>query len=248
MIVGGDRSDGWTFVTPHNEARKGDYAGTVLLPGDPQRAAWIAETFLDAPRCVNARRGALGFTGRYNGQPMSLQATGIGASSFLIYAHELLEYYGAKTLIRIGTCGALRAEVALRSLVISQSVRAEDAASGQVFGLYDAGAGPDPALLALARAKAGELGITHHVGPTISSDVFYHPKGQARFEPAQAAGAIAVDMETSALYRIAAHFGARALSICAVVDNVVTSEETDYAERQELFADMARLALEVAAS
>jgi purine-nucleoside phosphorylase len=243
-----ERQDGWAVVTPHNEAKQGDYAGTVLLPGDPQRATWIAETFLDAPRCVNVRRGALGFTGRFKGRPVSLQATGIGASSFLIYAHELLDVYGARTLIRIGTCGALRAEIALRSLVLSESVRAEDAVSGQVFGLYGISAGPDPALLALAKAKAVELGITHHVGPTISSDVFYHPKGRARFEPAQASGAIAVDMETSALYRIAAHFGVRALSICAVVDNIVTGEETDYAERQELFADMARLALEAAPS
>jgi purine-nucleoside phosphorylase len=97
-------------------------------------------------------------------------------------------------------------------------------------------------------AKARELGIAHQVGPTISSDVFYHPRGRARFEPAQAAGALAVDMETSALYRIAAHFGARALSICVVVDNIVTGEETDYAERQALFVDMTRLALEVAVS
>ncbi len=235
-------------MTPHNEANKGDYADTVLLPGDPQRAAWIAETFLTAPRCVNARRGALGFTGDFQGRPVSLQSTGIGASSFLIYAHELLDYFGAKTLIRIGTCGGLRAEIGLRSLVISQSAQGEDATSGQVFGLYEADTGPDPALLALARVRAGELGIPHHVGPTISSDIFYHPKGRARFAPAQAAGAIAVDMETSALYRIAGHFGARALSICAVVDNIVTGEETDYSERQALFADMARLALGLATS
>jgi purine-nucleoside phosphorylase len=233
-------------VTPHNEAEKGDYAETVLLPGDPQRAAWIARTFLDAPRCVNARRGALGFTGTFRGRPVSLQATGIGASSFLVYAHELLDFYGARTLIRIGTCGGLRADVALRSLVISDAVQGEDGVSGQVFDLYRAGSGPDPVLLSLGRARADALGIAYRVGPTISSDVFYHPRGRARFEPAQAAGAIAVDMETSALYRIAAHFDARALSICAVVDNVATDQETDYSERQELFAGMARLALEVA--
>lgn len=233
-------------MTPHNEAEKGDYAETVLLPGDPQRAEWIARTFLDAPRRVNARRGALGFTGTFRNRPVSLQATGIGASSFLVYAHELLDFYGARTLIRIGTCGGLRADVPLRSLVISESVRGEDGISGQVSGLYRSDSGPDPALLSLARAKATELGIAHHVGPTVSSDVFYHPRGRVRFEPAQAAGAIAVDMETSALYRIAAHFDVRALSICAVVDNIVTDQETDYSERQELFGDMARLALELA--
>lgn len=149
-------------MTPHIEAGKGDYAETVLLPGDPQRAEWMAKTFLEAPRCVNRRRGALGFTGLYRGRPISIQATGIGVSSFLIYTHELLDYYGIRTLIRTGTCGGLSAEVKLRSLVISQSARPENKESGQVFGLYDADAGPDPALLARALAKAAELGIDHH--------------------------------------------------------------------------------------
>lgn len=240
------RGYGVDAVTPHNEAGKGDYAETVLLPGDPERAEWMAETFLEAPRCVNRRRGALGFTGLFQGRPVSIQATGIGVSSFLIYAHELLDFHRVKTLIRTGTCGALTAEVGLRSLVISQSVRGESAGSGQVYGLYDAAAGPDPALLARALASAGELGIEHYAGLTACSDLFYHPEGRARFAQVQAEGALAVDMETSALYRIAAHFGARALSILTVVDNVVTGEQTDYSERQALFADMTRLALDVA--
>jgi purine-nucleoside phosphorylase len=233
-------------VTPHNEASKSDYAGTVLLPGDPQRAEWMAKTFLEAPRCVNRRRGTLGFTGLFKGKPISIQATGIGVSSFLIYAHELLDFYGARTLIRTGTCGGLTAEVGLRSLVISQSVRGESARSGQVFGLYGADAGPDPALLSRALARAAELGIEYHAGLTTCSDIFYHPEGRTRFAEVQALGALAVDMETSALYRIAAHFGARALSLLTVVDNVVTGEQTDYSERQALFSDMTRLALEVA--
>jgi purine-nucleoside phosphorylase len=233
-------------LTIHIEAAKGEYAEAVLLPGDPQRAEWMAQTFLQAPRCVNRRRGALGFTGLFRGKPVSIQATGIGVASFLIYAHELLDHYGARTLIRTGTCGGLTAAVKLRSLVISESVRAENALSGQVCGLYEPGAGPDPALFALGLAKAADLGIDHRAGLTACSDVFYHPDGHARFSEAQAAGALAVDMETSALYRIAEHFGARALSICAVVDNVVTGELTDYAERQELFGDLTRLALEVA--
>ncbi|TGQ47917.1 MULTISPECIES: DeoD-type purine-nucleoside phosphorylase [unclassified Mesorhizobium] len=233
-------------MTPHSEAGKGDYAETVLLPGDPQRAEWMAETFLEAPRCVNRRRGALGFTGLFRGKPVSIQATGIGVPSFLIYAHELLNFHGAKTLIRTGTCGSLTAAVRLRSLVISQSVRGESARSGQVFGLYDAAAGPDPGLLARALQRADELGMEHHAGLTTCSDIFYHPEGRARFAEAQTLGALAVDMETSALYRIAAHFGARALSLLTVVDNVVTDEQTDYAERQALFTDMTRLALDIA--
>ena len=248
MIAGETASGlGGQRLTPHNEADKGDYADTVLLPGDPQRAEWMAQTFLDAPRCVNRRRGALGFTGLFRGKPISIQATGIGGSSFLIYVHELLDYYGARTLIRTGTCGGLTAEVKLRSLVISQSARAESAQSGQVFGLYKAAAGPDPALLASALAKAAELGIDYRAGLTACSDIFYHPDGRGRFADAQAEGALAVDMETSALYRIAGHFAARALSICAVVDNIETGEQTDYCERQDLFTDMTRLALAVAA-
>jgi purine-nucleoside phosphorylase len=234
-------------VTPHNEAGKGDYAATVLLPGDPQRAEWMAETFLEAPRCVNRRREALGFTGLFRGKPVSIQATGIGVPSFLIYVHELLDFYGVRTLIRTGTCGALTAGLKLRSLVVSQSVRGESAESGQVFGLYNDVAAPDPALFVRALAKAAELDIEHQAGLTACSDIFYHPEGRTRFAEAQAHGALAVDMETSALYRIAAHFGARALSILTVVDNVVTGEQTDYSERQALFTDMTRLALDVAA-
>jgi purine-nucleoside phosphorylase len=232
-------------VTPHIEAGRGDYAETVLLPGDPERAQWMAQTFLEAPRCVNRRRGALGFTGLFQGRPVSIQTTGIGASSFLVYAFELLDYHGAKTLIRTGTCGALTAEVALRSVVISAAVRAESAQSGQVFGLYEP-AGPDPALYARALRRAADLGIAHSAGLTVCSDIFHHPGGRARFDEPRAEGALAVDMETSALYRMAAHFGARALSLLTVVDHVVANEETDYSERQALFTDMTRLALDVA--
>ena len=232
-------------MTPHIEAERGDYAETVLLPGDPERAQWMAESFLEAPRCVNRRRGALGFTGRFRGKPVSIQATGIGVSSFLVYAHELLDYHGVKTLVRTGTCGALSEGVPLRSVVISSAVRAEGAISGQVFGLYQA-AGPDQALHALALQRAADLGIACSAGLTVCSDVFHHPDGRARFDEPRALGALAVDMETSALYRISAHFGARALSLLTVVDHAVTDEQTDYSERQALFTDMTRLALEVA--
>lgn len=232
-------------MTPHIEAERGDYAETVLLPGDPERAQWMAESFLEAPRCVNRRRGALGFTGRFRGKPVSIQATGIGVSSFLVYAHELLDYHGVKTLVRTGTCGALSEGVPLRSVVISSAVRAEGAISGQVFGLYRP-AGPDQALHALALQRAADLGIACSAGLTVCSDVFHHPDGRARFDEPRALGALAVDMETSALYRISAHFGARALSLLTVVDHAVTDEQTDYSERQALFTDMTRLALEVA--
>lgn len=232
-------------MTPHIEAAHGDYAETVLLPGDPERAQWMAETFLEAPRCVNRRRGALGFTGLFRGKPVSIQATGIGVPSFLIYAHELLDFHRVKTLIRTGTCGGLSPDVPTRGVVISTAVCAESAMSGQVFGLYEP-AGPDQALQASVVRRAAELGIVCSAGLTVCSDAFHHPDGRARFDEPIARGALAVDMETSALYRIAAHFGARALSLLTVVDHITTGEQTDYAERQAMFNDMTRLALEVA--
>lgn len=233
-------------LTPHNEAKRDDYAETVLLPGDPQRAEWMAEKYLTDVRCVNRIRGALAFTGRYRGFPVSVHATGIGAPSLSIYAHELLDVYGARTLIRVGTCGALAEHVKLRSLVISQSASTDSHINRQLFGLYDYAPSASFDLLQRAAQKAAELGIVHYVGQTASSDVFYHPDTLGRFAGVRAYGALAVDMETNALYTVAARFGASALSICTVVDSLVTGEDTGPEERQELFSDMARLALEVA--
>ncbi|WP_269929880.1 purine-nucleoside phosphorylase [Aminobacter sp. HY435] len=232
-------------MTPHNEAQRGDYAGVALLPGDPQRAEWIAETFLDDVRCVNRLRGALGFTGRFRGVPVSVQTSGIGAPSLAIYAHELMEFYGVRTLIRVGTCGGLAEHVGLRSLVISQSSSSDSAINRQLFGVYDYAPSADFGLLQCAVRRAAELGIEHHLGQTASSDVFYHPDVLGRFAGLRAHGAVAVDMETNALYTVAARFGARALSICTVVDNLVTGEDTAPGERQKLFTDMTRLALDV---
>jgi len=233
-------------TTPHNEARRGDYAETVLLAGDPQRSEWIAATFLDDVRCVNRVRGALGYTGRFRGVPISVQTTGIGAPSMAIYAHELLETYGARTLIRVGTCGGLAEHVRLRSLVISQSSSNDGGVNRQLFGFYSYAPSADFDLLRRAAQRAAELGLDHHVGQTASSDVFYHPDVLGRFAGVRAHGALAVDMETSLLYTVAARFRAKALSICTVVDSLVTDEQTDTSERQELFTDMVKLALDVA--
>lgn len=234
-------------TTPHNEARRGDYAETVLLAGDPYRVEWIARTFLEDARRVNQIRGALGFTGRYRGVPVSVQTTGIGAPSMLIYAHELLDVYSARTLIRVGTCGALAEHIRLRSLVISQSASTDSHVNRQLFGLYDYAPSASFELLRRSAELAQEFGFDHHIGQTASSDVFYHPDTLGRFAGVRAHGAIAVDMETSALYTISARFGAKALSICTVVDSLVNGEQTEPSERQELFRDMSRLALEVVA-
>ncbi len=168
-------------MTPHNEASRGDYAEAVLLPGDPERAEWIAETFLEAPRRVNAVRGELGFTGSYRGMPVSVQATGIGAPSLMIYVHELVATYGVKTLVRVGTCGALEAGVGLRSLVIAQSAAMDSAVDDG-----DGWRSPDEKLFALATGLAAQGDADHHVGPMVSSDTFYHPDPLGRFAPARA--------------------------------------------------------------
>jgi len=229
-------------MTPHNEARPGDYAETVLLPGDPDRAAWIADTLLEDVRGVNTIRGALGFTGLYRGTRVSVQTTGMGVPSLAIYVHELVAVYGAKVLIRVGSCGGLAAEVRIRELAVSRDVVADtDLERGAPE--YFAG---DPALVGMALSKASELGVVAHAGRTLASDVFYHPLGIARFQHPRDLGMIAVDMETAGLYRLAARYAVRALSICTVVDHVFTGEETERSERQGLFGDMARLALEVA--
>lgn len=226
-------------MTPHNEARPGDYADTVLLPGDPDRAVWIADTFLDSPRLVNSIRGEFGFTGLYRGMPVSVQSTGMGRPSFNIYVHELMAFYGVRRAIRVGTCGGLQAEIGIRQVVIVDA--------GRMDVEVEAGAPPwrpDATLLASAIDTARKSGLAHHVGPVVSSDTFYHPDPVGRFAKAREEGAIVCDMESSSLYALATMFRNPALSICTVVDNLISCEETARSERQGLFTGMCRLALD----
>jgi len=225
-------------MTPHLEAAAGDYAPTVLLPGDPLRAEWMAQTFLEAPRCVNRIRGELGFTGTYRGLPVSVQSTGMGRSSVAIYVHELIEAYGARTLIRTGSCGGLDAVLGIRTLYIAESVTMEDR-------IGEPPALPNPTLLAAARACAVRLELPAFFGPMACSDWFY-PQPAGRFDHARAAGMLAVDMESEAVLRVGSDLGARTLCACTVVDNPATGELAPMSERQELFTDLARLALETA--
>lgn len=235
-------------MTPHLEAAAGDFAETVLLPGDPDRAAYIAKTLFDDPRCVNRVRGALGYTGSYRGTRVSVQTTGMGPGSIAIYAHELVTFYGAKTLLRVGSCGSLTREIGLRELVASEKAVSDVASGGSSFGAIAMAVPCDADLLARAMERAQALGLRLHVGPTGSSDHYYHPLGMARMAGLMADRAIAIDMETHALYAAAERLGVRALSICTVVDSLVAHEEIDRSERQAVFGPMARLALEVAAS
>lgn len=234
-------------MTPHLEAAEGDYAEAVLLPGDPDRAAYIAKTLLDDARCVNRIRGALGYTGTYRGAPVSVQTTGMGQGSFAIYANELVKFYGVKTLLRVGSCGALVPEVKLRELVASDRAVSDIESGGSSFASMETAVGADRDLIDRTRAHARELGQPLHLGPTGSSDHYYHPLGMARMAGLMADRAIAIDMETHALYALAARLGVRAVSICMVVDSLVTFEEIAHSERQAVFGPMARLALEVVA-
>lgn len=233
-------------MTPHNSAAKGDYAETVLLPGDPLRAAWIAETFLDEVRCVNRVRNCLGFTGRYRGAAVSVQATGMGQPSTAIYVHELLAFYGVRNLIRVGTCGGLAEKVKVRDVVIAQTASSDSAMNRHLFGPFDFAPCADIGLLRDACSRADGAGLRWHAGGIVSSDVFYHADGLASYAPLRAHGVLAVEMETSALYTLAARHGAQALSICTMTDCLVTGEELSSAERQSSLEDMVRLALDVA--
>lgn len=234
-------------MTPHFEAAKGEYADAILLPGDPDRASYIARTMLDDARCVNRIRGSLGFTGSYRGVPVSIQTTGMGQGSFAIYAHELVTFYGARTLLRIGSCGSLSSDVGLRELVVSECTVADNHSGGVSFGAMETAVRADSDLLRRSQLHAQALGLKLYIGPTGSSDHYYHPLGKARMAGLMADRAIAIDMETHALYTVADRLGARALSLCTVVDSLVTGEAIERRERQAVFGPMARLALEVVA-
>lgn len=231
-------------MTPHNEAKKGDYAETVLLPGDPLRAKWIAENFLEDVRQVNAVRNCLGFTGTWKGKPISVQATGMGQPSTAIYVHELLDIYGVKNLIRVGTCGGLSADVKVRDLVIAIAA-STDSAINRSFDPYTYAPFADYGLLSASVNLATERGFTWHVGGVVSSDTFYVPDGVASYGPLPSHGVLAVEMEASAIYTLAARFNARALAICTMTDCLVTGKHINADERQSSLREMVELALDV---
>lgn len=233
-------------MTPHNHAPAGAYAEAVLLPGDPLRARWIAETFLEGAREVNSVRNCLGFTGSYMGRRVSVQATGMGQPSLSIYAQELIEVYGAKTLIRVGTCGGLDARVKVRDIVLAQAASTDSAIVRGRFEPYNFAPIADFGLLRAAADAAEARGLRYHAGNVLSTDIFYQAGGFAGYGALPAHGVMAVEMEAAALYLLAARFGVRALAICTMTDCLVTGEEIDASARQSSLEDMALLALDIA--
>ncbi len=232
-------------MSTHIGAGPGAIAETILLPGDPLRAQFIAETFFEQPVRFNAVRNMFGYTGSYRGRPVSVMGTGMGMPSLSIYVNELLREYGVRRLLRVGTCGGLVEAVKVRDIVLALSASTNSGINHRRFGGMSYAPAPSFALLKRAFDAAQGKSLSVHVGPVVSSDTFYSPDPDewrlwARF------GVVAVEMEAAELYTLAAQFGAEALALLTVSDHLVTGEETSAAERERSFSAMVELALEAA--
>jgi purine-nucleoside phosphorylase len=215
------------------------------MPGDPLRAKWIAETFLDDAECYSQVRGMLGYTGCYRGRRISVQGSGMGLPSLSIYVNELLSEYGVRSIIRVGSCGALTKDLALRDIVIASGACTDSSMNRIRFEGLDYAPVADFELLRAAHdaAMARNLDAITKVGPLFSSDSFYTPRPELTTRMADY-GVLAVEMEASALYTLCAQYKARALAICTVSDHVVTGEQTTAEERERSFGDMVEIALD----
>ncbi len=232
------------MATPHNSAEKGDFAKTVLMPGDPLRAKFIAETFLTDCKCVNEVRGMLGFTGKYEGKEVSVMGHGMGIPSIGIYTYELFNFYDVDNIIRVGSAGGLQDKVNVMDIIFAQGAHT-DSNYGFQYGLPGTFA-PTASfeILEKAVAIAKEKGVTYHVGDVLSSDAFYKKCNES--ELYRNFGALAVEMETPALYMNAAEAGKSALTILTCSDHLFKDQELSAQERQTSFTDMMEIALKTA--
>lgn len=233
------------IMSVHIEAKKGEIAETVLLPGDPMRAKWIAETFLENPVCYNDVRGMLGFTGTYKGKRVSVQGTGMGIPSALIYAHELITEYGVKNLIRVGSAGSYQKEVEIRDIVIAMAASTNSGLNTIRFNGADYAPTASFELFQKAIEAAKEKGIPLKAGNILSSDEFYADEFESYKKWADY-GVLCVEMETNGLYTVAAKHKVNALSILTISDSLVTGERTTADEREQTFKEMIEIALELA--
>lgn len=227
----------------HIEAKQGEIADKILLPGDPLRAKFIAENFLEDAVCFNNVRGMLGFTGTYKGHRVSVMGTGMGMPSISIYATELIQSYGVKKLIRVGTAGSLNKDVHVRELVLAQAAATTSSMIKNEWPQYDFPQIADFALLDKAYHIAKDLGMTTHVGSVLSIDAFYSDFAENNIKLGQL-GIKAVEMEAAALYYLAAKYGVQALGIMTISDSLVADEDTTAQERQTTFTDMMKVGLE----
>lgn len=229
--------------TPHITAKEGDFARTVLMPGDPLRAQFIAKTYLEDPVLVNNTRGVQGYTGLYRGKRVSVMASGMGMPSIGIYSYELFNFYGVENIIRVGSAGGLSEGVKLRDVVIGMSAYTNSNFTRQYF---DGNAAPCASfrLLEAAVASARRMGVEPHVGALYSSDNFYDQSSNS--QKLKALGVLAVEMESAALYINAAQAGKNALCICTISDHLYTGESLPAQERQNSFTQMMEIALDIA--
>jgi purine-nucleoside phosphorylase len=233
-----------SIMSIHIEAKQGEIADFVLLPGDPLRAKHIAESLLSDAVCYNNVRGMLGYTGYYNGKRVSVQGTGMGLPSHMIYVNELINDYKVKTLIRIGTCGGLIEEVKLRDVVLAISASTDSSAVSRHFPGMTYAPTASFRLAQLAAANAVKMGIPIKAGNILSSDLFYHlPEVGDAYELWRKYGTLAVEMEAAGLYMLAARMGVEALSLLTVSDHLLTGEHVSAEERQLHFTNMTKLAL-----
>lgn len=231
--------------TPHISAAKGEIAERILLPGDPLRAKFIAENFLENPKQYTSVRNIFGYTGTYKGVPVSVQGTGMGMPSISIYVHELINEYGVKKLFRVGTCGGMHQNVKLRDVIIAQGASTDSGMVRNIFGSsINFAPLADYELLSKAVENTKKLGLNTKVGNIITVDRFYDKEIDS--EKLRSYGILAVEMETAALYLLAAQFQVQALAILTVSDHLLTHESTNAEERQTSFNDMVKIALETA--
>jgi purine-nucleoside phosphorylase, family 1 (deoD) len=231
--------------TPHNQAQRGEIAKTVLMPGDPLRAKFLAENYLEDVKQFNTVRNMLGYTGTYKGKKVSIMGSGMGQPSIGIYSYELFHYYGVEAIIRIGSCGALQENVHLRDIIIAQGACTDGnfASQYELPGTFSAISSFD--LLEKAVALAKQKKVSYHVGNIIASDIFYHADKDSDKKWASM-GCLGVEMESYALFATAAYFKKKALTLLTVSDSLVTKEETTALEREKTFTAMMEIALEIA--
>ena len=232
-------------MTTHIGAQPGQIAETVLLPGDPYRARWAAQTFLSEAELVNEVRGMLAYTGRWNGHRVTIHGTGMGMPSLSIYGNELIRDYGARTLIRIGSCGAMQDGVALRDVVLAMTASSVSTPSRGIFRELNYAPCADWDLLQAAWTAAQELGVRTHAGGIYSSDIFYDERPDLN-EQLTRHGILGVEMEAAELYTLAARHRRRALAVLTVSDHLLTGEALPSAEREQSFGEMVEIALRAA--
>ena len=231
------------MATPHINAEMGDFADIVLMPGDPLRAKYIADTYLDNVRQVNDVRNMFGYTGTYQGREISVMGHGMGIPSVSIYAKELITDYGVRSLIRVGSCGAVRDDVNVRDVVIGMGASTDSKVNRMRFNDHDFAAIADFELTQHAVAAAKAKNVPVKVGNMFSADLFYNPQTEMA-EMLKRYGIVGVEMEAAGLYGVAAEFGARAMTICTVSDHILKGDSLSSADRQTTFDDMMLIALD----